>query len=276
MALLVRAWTILKQFFLFLRDLINSRHIIIDLTKNDFKSRYLGSSLGLVWAFVQPSMTILILWFVFQVGFKSAPVANFPFILWIMAGMIPWFFLSESISSATMSIIEKSYLVKKVVFRVSILPIIKILSALVIHLFFLVVMLIMFAGYGYFPHLQSLQIFYYLFAAIVLILGVTWITSSLVVFLNDVGQMIGIVLQFGFWLTPIFWSVKMIPEKYRPWIELNPAYYIIEGYRNSLINNIWFWNEAGLTLYFWSLTIIIFVTGAMLFRRLKPHFADVL
>ncbi len=276
MVLLASAWTILKQFFLFLRDLINSRHIILELTKNDFKTRYLGSSLGLVWAFVQPSITILILWFVFQVGFKSAPVANFPFILWIMAGMVPWFFLTESISSATMSIVEKSYLVKKVVFRVSILPIIKILSALVIHLFFLVVMLLMFSGYGYFPHLQTLQTLYYLFSAIVLCLGISWITSSLVVFLQDIGQFVNILLQFGFWLTPIFWSLKMVPEQYRPYIQLNPAYYITEGYRDSFINNVWFWERGLVNLYFWSFTAGIFIIGALLFKRLKPHFADVL
>lgn len=273
---MVNAINILKQFYFFLRDIVYSRHIILELTKNDFKLRYMGSYLGLVWAFVQPTITMLILWFVFEVGFKSAPVANFPFILWIMAGMVPWFFLSDGLSSATMSIIEKSYLVKKVLFRVSILPIIKILSALIIHLFFLAFMIALFVLYGYLPHLYTLQVFYYLFAAIVLTLGISWITSSLVVFLRDLGQIVGILLQFGFWLTPIFWSIEMVPEKYRTLIELNPVYYITEGYRDAFIHNVWFWQHSGLTLYFWSFTAAVFVLGALLFRRLKPHFADVL
>jgi len=265
-----------KHFFYFLRDLVNSRDIVIELTKNDFKSRYLGSYLGLLWAFVQPLATIGILWFVFEFGFKSKPTGNYPFMLWLIAGMIPWFYLNDSISSATISIVDKSFLVKKVVFRIGILPIIKILSALIIHIFFIAILFIMFALYGYMPHLYTIQVLYYLFAAIILTLGLSWITSSLMVFLKDVGQIVGILLQFGFWLTPVFWQVTMLPEEYRSFITLNPFYYITEGYRDSMINKVWFWEHGGLTIYFWCVTGIIFVVGALIFRRLKPHFADVL
>jgi lipopolysaccharide transport system permease protein/teichoic acid transport system permease protein len=265
-----------KHFYFFLRDLISNRGILFELTKNDFKSRYLGSYLGLFWAFVHPTVTIVIFWFVFEVGFKSRPAENYPFVLWLIAGMIPWFFLSDSISSATTSITDKSYLVKKIVFRVGMLPIIKILSALIIHLFFVAVLFVMFGLYGYMPRLYTIQIFYYLVAAIVFTLGTSWVTSSLVVFLRDIGQIVGILLQFGFWLTPIFWSLKMLPERYRTLIKLNPAYYITEGYRDSLINDVWFWEHSTLTLYFWTVTGCIFVFGALLFKRLKPHFADVL
>ncbi len=266
----------LKQFIGFLADIIKSRKLIMELTKKDFQARYLGSYLGIIWAFIQPTVTILIFWFVFQVGFKAAPVENFPFILWLIAGIIPWFFFFESISSGTNSIVDNSYLVKKVVFRVSVLPIIKILSALFIHLFFVAFMFIMFSIYGYKPSIYNLQIIYYLFATIVLALGLSWITSSLIIFLRDIGQVVGMLLQFGFWLTPIFWSFKMIPEAYHFIFKLNPVYYIVEGYRNSLIHNIWFWEYPNLGLYFWSETIVIFIIGALLFRRLRPHFADVI
>ncbi len=268
--------TYVKQFFLFLLDIIKSRRIIFELTKKDFQSRYLGSYLGILWAFVQPTVTILIFWFVFQVGFKSTPVDNFPFILWLMAGIIPWFFFSDAISSSTSSIIDNSYLVKKVVFRVSVLPIIKILSALFIYLFFIAFLFIMFLVYGHMPSLYNLQVIYYLFATIVLVLGLSWITSSLVIFLRDIGQVVGMLLQFGFWLTPIFWSFKMIPEQYHFIFKLNPVYYIVEGYRNSFIYHTWFWEYYNLTAYFWIETLALFVIGALLFRRLRPHFADVI
>ena len=127
----------LKTFYRFLRDIFKSKRLLIDLAKNDFKSRYLGNYLGILWAFVQPTVMIIIFWFVFQVGFKSMPVDNFPFILWLMAGMVPWFFFAESLQSATNSILSNSFLVKKVVFRVSLLPIIQIISALAIHIFFI-------------------------------------------------------------------------------------------------------------------------------------------
>lgn len=264
------------QFFQFLKDLLNSRSLIIELTKNDFKKKYLGSYLGMLWAFVQPTLTILIFWFVFQVGFKSTPVENFPFILWLVTGMIPWFFFSESLSGATDSIIENSFLVSKVVFRVSTLPIIKIFSALVIHLFFLVILTGMFILYGYTPTIFNLQVFYYLFALIILVLGISWITSSVVVFIRDVGQAVGVLLQFGFWITPVFWSIKILPEEYHVFIKLNPVLYIIDGYRNSFIYHQWFWQNIEWTIYFWIVTVLLFIGGAIMFRKLRPHFADVL
>ena len=217
----------------FVVTLFKSRSLIYDLALRDIQSKYLGSYLNFLWAFVQPTITILLLWFVFDVGFRVPPVEQYPFVLWLIAGIVPWFFFAESLGNATNSILDYSYLVKKVVFKVSVIPIIKILSALFIHLFFIVFILLAFLAYGYKPRLCNLQIFYYLFATIVLVVGLSWITSSLVIFVKDVGQVVTIILQFGFWLTPILWNVKMVPEKYQILMKLNPAYYITEGYRNS-------------------------------------------
>ena len=120
----------------FAKDLFFKRKLIFELARNDFKTKYLGSYLGIIWAFLQPSVTIFILWFVFQVGFRSAPVNDVPFILWLMTGMVPWFFFAECLPNSTNSVVGNSYLVQKVVFSVGMLPIVKILSSLVVHTFF--------------------------------------------------------------------------------------------------------------------------------------------
>jgi lipopolysaccharide transport system permease protein/teichoic acid transport system permease protein len=266
----------IKEFFQFLRHIGENKTLLWSLTKNDFRQRYIGNFLGIAWAFIQPTATILIFWFVFQVGFKSQPVDDFPFILWLVAGMFPWFFFAEGLSTGTNSILANSFLVKKVVFRVSLLPIVSLLSALAVHLFFIFFMFGMFISYGYYPDVYWLQILYYLFATSVLLLGLSWITSSVVVFFKDMGQFITMIIQFGFWLTPIFWSMKMVPQEYQWLIKLNPVFYIIEGYRNSLIYHSWFWEDMGMTTYFWAITCLIFGLGAITFRRLRPHFADVL
>lgn len=265
-----------RQFYLFVRDLFRSRELLFELTKRDFKARYLGSYLGLLWAFVQPSITILVLWFVFQVGFKAQPVDDFPFILWIMCGMIPWFFFADSLAGATTSIMDNSFLVKKVVFRVSILPIVKILSALIIHVFFIGILFAVYFIYGYEVSIYHVQIAYYLLAIIILNLGLSWATSSIIIFMKDMGQIVSILLQFGFWLTPIFWSIKMVPIKYQIFIKLNPIYYVIEGYREAIIYHRWFWENMIMTIYFWVIALSVFICGALLFWKLKPHFADVL
>lgn len=264
------------NFYRFIRDVVRNRRLLIDLIKNDFKSRYLNNYLGILWAFIQPTITILIFWFVFQIGFKSAPIQETPFVLWLIAGMIPWFFFAEALGSATGSILSNSFLVKKIVFRVSLLPIVQIISALIIHLFFIFFIIGMFLYYGYTPSLYWLQIIYYLFAACILLLGITWITSSVVIFFRDLSQLIAMGIQFGFWLTPIFWMLTMIPETYRWIFKLNPAYYITQGYRDALINHVWFWDKPLEALQFWIITGIFFAIGAIVFRKLRPHFADVL
>jgi lipopolysaccharide transport system permease protein/teichoic acid transport system permease protein len=267
---------VLRQFLKFLLDLYHNRALILQLTVRDFKTRYLGSYLGLLWAFIQPTVTILIFWFVFELGFKSAPVDNFPFILWLITGIIPWFFVADSLSSATNSIVENSFLVKKVVFRVSMLPIVKIISALLIHVFFVCVIFLFFMVYNIAPTIYAFQLFYYIFAMIVLLLGLSWLTSALVIFLKDIGQIVAMLLQFGFWGTPIFWSLKIIPEKYHFYLKLNPVYYLIQGYRDCFINYVWFWDHPAYSLYYWAFAGVIFVSGAIVFNRLRPHFADVL
>ena len=266
----------IKAMLNFILDIFHNRRLLWDLTKKDFKQRYLGSYLGILWAFIQPSITVLIFWFVFQVGFKSMPVDNFPFVLWLVCGMFPWFFFSDAINSATQSIVSNSFLVKKVVFRVSLLPMVQILSALIVHAFFVCVLFLMFALYGYMPKLYNLQIFYYDFALLCFVFGFSLITATLMVFMKDVAQIVAMIIQFGFWGTPIFWSLKIIPESYQWIFKLNPMYYIINGYRNAFIDHIWFWDLGYSGVWFWFFTIMIVMLGVFLFSKLRPHFADII
>ncbi|MGC9402620.1 ABC transporter permease [Vibrio genomosp. F10 str. 9ZC157] len=263
--------------FLFIRDIFRSRELLVAMTKRDIENRYLGSLFGGGWAFVQPLVTILVMWFVFQVGFKAQPTSDgIPFTLWLISGMIPWFFFAEALSNATSSITEQANIVKKIVFKVSLLPIVKILSALIIHIFFIGVLLSVSIAYGFYPKMNWVQIPYFLFCAGVLLLGISWITSSVIIFFRDVGQVIAVFIQLGFWGTPIFWSIGMIPEKYQWIFKLNPVFYITEGYRNSLTTDVWFWQSTSWSFYFWGTTLTILVLGSICFKKLRPHFADVL
>lgn len=259
-----------------IKELYNNRRLIFSLAKNDFKTKYAGSYLGIFWAFVQPVITVLTYWFVFQVGFRSGSIDNCPFLLWLIVGLVPWFFFSEAIINATNSMIEYSYLVKKVVFKISILPIVKIVSALFIHIFFIAFTIVLFIIYGYIPTIHVVQVLYYSLCTIMLVLGISYSTSAIIVFFKDLGQIVAIVLQIGVWFTPIMWSYNMVPNRYRWILKLNPMYYIVEGYRDSFINHVWVWERYNQTIYFWIVAIILFSIGTMIFRKLKVHFADVL
>lgn len=267
----------LLSLFQMISDHRSNKNILVNMAVQDFKLKYIGSTLGVVWAFLQPTALIGVFWFIFQVGFKSAPVNDIPYILYFIVSIIPWFFFSEAISSGTNGITDNGYLVKKVVFPIAILPTIKVMSALFIHLFFICVTFFILLAYGFPLNVYMIQVFYYLLAAICLVVGMTWITSSIMVFFKDTSQLIAMMLQFGFWLTPIFWNINMMPEKYRFLIKLLPMYYITEGYRNSMLYGQWFWEEdLFVTITFWGTTALVLLAGAGLFKRLSAHFADVI
>jgi len=248
---------------------------IIQLAKNDIKARYANSFLGIIWAFVMPLITILVFWYVFQMGFKNLPVGNAPYILWFSAAYIPWVFFSDIIISGSGSLIEYSFLVKKIKFNVEAIPIIKLVSSAFVHLFFIVFLIVMFGVYEYGFNLCNLQIIYYTLATAVYGLGLVWLLSASAVFFKDTISIVNVCIQIGFWITPILWNEEsMVDENVAKVLSLNPMHYIINGYRDSLIFNKWFWENGSDTLYFWTITIIIFIMGVLVFRRLKPFFAD--
>jgi len=248
----------------------------MELSKKEVKLKYYGSFLGMAWAFIHPVLIMFILWFVFQVGFKSVPIGEVPFILWLAAGIVPWFFISDVMVSGVSSLTDNVYLVKKVVFKVELLPVVRIVTGLKVHLFFIALLLSIYAFYGYGFHLSNLQLLYYLVCSILLTCAFSYISSSLNVFFKDTVQIVSMMTQFGFWLTPIFWMMDMVPEKYHSLIKLNPVYYIVQGYRSALFTHEPILAHPNLMLYFWSCTIGLFLLGIYCFKKLKPHFADVL
>lgn len=260
-------------------ELYQSRHLIWKLAKNDFKKRYAGSYLGAVWAMVQPVVTVVMYYIVFDVIMGDGrPVADdtIPYVLFLTAGLVPWFYFNEALQNGTNSMLEYNYLVKKVVFKISILPIIKIIAATFIHVFFACVLLVIAAVYGYFPSIYTIQLVYYSFCMFMLVLGMCYTTCAVMVFFKDLGQIINIALQIGMWATPILWDIGTISPKAQMLVKINPLVYIVNGYRSTIFEKTWFFEDFYSTMYFWIFTVVIFGIGALVFKRLKVHFADVL
>lgn len=266
----------IKKSVKFIKAAFSNKDLIMNLAKNDFKQKYVSSYLGVVWGFIQPLITIAVYWFVFQVGLRSSNVGNFPFILWFMAGIIPWFFFSEALGACTNVFMEYSYLVKKVLFKIETLPTIKIISTLFVHCFFVVFLMIVSSCYGYTPDLYTLQIFYYLIAMLVLVFSITVFTSSVVLFFRDLTQIINIIINIGFWATPIGWNITMLPGILQKIFKLNPMFYIVTGYRDSFIEKTFFWDRPYQTLYFWLFCFVMLLIAVKMFDKLKPHFPEVI
>ena len=121
---------------------IKNRKMLLNLIKSDFKNRYLGNHLGIVWAFIQPLVMVTVYWFVFTKGFRAGAVSNVPFLLWLLAGMVPWFLLNDAIMSSSSAVTSQAFMVKKIVFEVKLLPLVKIGSAVIVNLAFWILLLI--------------------------------------------------------------------------------------------------------------------------------------
>jgi len=261
----------------FLFDIYQSRELLFELAKRDFQKQYMGSYLGFIWVYLQPLLFISVLYFIFTTGLKSGgkTINGVPFVVYLIVGMIPWFYIAGNLGAMTNVISQNSFLLKKVDFRLSLLPIVKLMSSFIPHLFFVFIAFIVAYINNIHLSIYAIQLFYYYFCMVALLVGIGWITSSTKIFVPDVSNIVSLIVTFGFWLTPIFWSIDKIPQKYQWVFNLNPAVYIVDGYRDSIVNHKWFWEKPYETLYFWIFTMVILLLGITIFKRLRPHFAEV-
>ncbi len=258
-------------------ELFQNRHLIWKLAKNDFKKRYAGSYMGVVWAMAQPVVTVAMYYIVFdKIMGNVSRTEEAPFVLFLTAGLVPWFFFNEALNGGTNALREYDYLVKKVVFKISILPIIKIIAATFIHVFFVGILLVVAAIYGYYPTIYTIQLVYYSFCLFIFVLALCYTTCAVVVFFKDLSQIINIGLQIGMWATPILWDMSTLPPTWQVIVKINPLVYIVNGYRSAIYKQEWFFQDFFSTMYFWIATVALFGIGTLVFKRLKVHFADVL
>ena len=263
----------------FILDFYNHRKILYILVIHDFKSRYLSTYIGLPWAFIQPAVYILVIWFAFTYGLRVGGEMGegIPYVAWLICGIIPWIFISQTMIVSCRSIDQYAYLIKKTNFPVGMIPFIKILSGWIIHfiLLFIVIFLLLFF-YDIEPTIYWLQIFYYQFVLLFLLSGIAWFVSSVNVFIKDMAHFVNIVVTILFWATPILWSFSMLTGNYRYVALLNPFFYITEGYRYTFLEQKWFFEFTEMNLVFWTISIFVFIVGALTFQKLKPDFGDVL
>jgi lipopolysaccharide transport system permease protein/teichoic acid transport system permease protein len=248
-----------------LRNVLKYREMILAMAARDLQSRYAGTFGGIIWAFVHPIATVCIFYCVFALGFRAHGPGNIPFVLWFVCGLTPWFYFNETLQAITSSIMSNTYLVSKTVFPTELLPLVSIVSGLFAHLVFM-----------HLPFLPARLLFvYYLFCAMVLLQGLGWLFAALQVFYRDLAQGLTISLNMWFWLTPIVWPQTLIPPAYHRLLEINPVYYIVQGYRGVLIYPAPIWPSLHQTLAFWLIALAVLLAGATVFRQLKPEFADV-
>jgi lipopolysaccharide transport system permease protein/teichoic acid transport system permease protein len=252
------------------------RGTIYAMALRDFESRYIGTLGGVIWTVIQPLATITVFYFVFAIGFRVQSPSDTPFILWFVCGLAPWFLFNDTLQAISSSVTDNAHLVKKTVFPTEVLALVKILSALLPHLIFLIILVAMLFFIGVPLSIERTLLAYYFICIAALLLGIGWLLSALQVFYRDIGHVLPIFLNVWFWATPIVWPEQNVPESFHWILTYNPLYYIVSGYRDSLIYPTVIWPKAAQTIYFWCFAASCILVGSFVFNRLKPEFADVI
>jgi len=261
----------------FLKILISKHKLIATLAVIDFKEQFSGSYLGVLWAIIRSLIFIGVIWFLFSSGMKMNLIdEKVPFILYLLAGFAAWNFFSNGLGGLTSAFSGNRSLVKNPSFEIAILPFVKILSAFIFHGIFLFITIAVLIYSGFYPSIYWLQLPFYIFMLITLLLGFGFLVGTLSVFAKDINHFVGAVLQVGFWMTPIFWSLDIIPPKYMWLLNFNPMVYIVNGYRNTFLNHTWFWQDTSFLLSYVVTCVLFLVVGLYTYKKLKPHFGDVL
>jgi len=260
----------------FVGELFDKWDLILSLSLRNLKSAYFGSVLGIAWVIIEPLVFVFLLWFFFTKALKFQPPQGYPYVPWLMTAMALWNFISLTLSSASNTFKNHAFLLKRPEFNMSVLPVVNILTGTYIHAMFIVILVVMLLMNDIPFTLYWFQALYYLFATSVFLLGLAWIAASLSLFVKDVGNLVGVSLQIGFWVSPIFWSLDTFPQGYRFILELNPISYVMEGYRKSFLDGEPFWTDVSGFVYFWSFTLVLLLIGVLTYKKLRPHFGDVI
>ena len=262
------------------RSLWRNRQLIVQMTKREVVGRYQGSAMGLAWSFLNPVFMLVVYTFVFSEIFKSrwggigGDDSKTQFAVVLFVGMIVLGLFSEVLNRAPSLILSNVNYVKKVVFPIEILPVIAMGAALFHSFISLGVLLAAFALFNGYLHWTVVFTPLVLLPLVILTMGLAWMLASLGVFLRDVGQTIGIITTVLMFLSPVFYPITAVPERFRPIIMANPLTFIIEQAREVLI-----WghlpNWLGLGTYT-LVAVAIAWAGYAWFQKTRKGFADVL
>jgi ABC-type polysaccharide/polyol phosphate export permease len=260
----------------FAQQLWRLRGMIWAMARRELSARYVGAAGGMLWALLQPLTTVAVYWFVFSVGFKAQGPGGSPFILYFLCGYAPWLLFTETVQASAASVVGNVHLVKKTVFPTQILPLVHLTAATATHVVLLAVLLTATVLERGAPSPALFQLIYYFAGLCALALGLGWALAALQVFSRDVQQILSVMLNLWFWLTPVVWVEEMMPEELRWALRLNPMHYVVQGYRDALLGGPPFWSDLWAAAGFWAAAVVVLAAGAHVFRRLKPEFADVL
>ncbi|MFP7298694.1 ABC transporter permease [Neobacillus niacini] len=268
----------MKSLFQVVKENMTNLHLIFRLSIFELKSTNSNNYLGMLWEVINPMILISIYWFVFGFGIRGGEDVNgIEYLPWMISGISVWFFISQSLIQGSKSVYSRINIISKMNFPMSVIPTYVITSKLYHHMVLVGIIMFILLAFGYTPTVYSLQLPYFMAANLVLLVTISLITSTLATIVRDVQMIVQAVVRVLLYLTPILWTVEKLPESIRTIMKINPFYYIVEGYRSSLLGTDWYFlTNFRYTIYFWCLVLILLLMGSMLHLKFKDRFVDYL
>lgn len=264
-----------KSLLYVLKEHANNIYRIITIVKYEIMAEHRDSKLGIVWSVLNPLIQIFSFWFAFGLGIRGGqPVDGIPYINWMLAGIVPWFFISDAIRSGTNSIHRRINIISKIKFPLSILPTVEVLKGLFVHLITLGLGMIFLFMNGNSVHLMNLGVLYYLVCTILFVIAFGMISSVLNMFTRDVRKGINASIRLLTYVTPILWTMDKLPVSLQKLMCLNPLYYLIQGYRGSLLASPNMLPSFSDGMVFWFIIISMFLIGSILMYKFKNKLID--
>ncbi|WP_226036344.1 ABC transporter permease [Aquibacillus saliphilus] len=274
----------MKSAIIVLKEQVKHFYLVRRLSVYELKSSNNNSYLGMAWEIINPLILIAIYWFVFGYGIRQRSGVELengfevPFLQWMLCGLIVWFFFYQSTIQASKSIYSRIKMLAKMNFPMSVIPNFVIFSRFYVHLCMIIITIVIFQISGYYINLYYLQLIYFVIATLIFAYSLALVTSTLSTVIRDVHLFLTATLRMVLYLSPILWTFSSIDNELIQMImKLNPLYYLIEGYRAGFFGLGWYFIENWeFTLYFWAVTIILFLVGSRLHVKFRRHFVDFL
>lgn len=260
------------------KDHIEWRQQIFKLAKADIIKTYSGSALGWAWALIKPTITIFVYWFACSVGLRQGGDVNgVPYLLWLIAGVVPWFFMSDMIVSGARAIRKYKYLVTKMKFPVATIPTFVCLAKLFIHLCLMVIVVAISVCMSSFPGIYLLQLPFYMLCMFAFFTAWSLFSSMLSAMSKDFLNLVKSLTTAFFWLSGILWDVNIIGEgPLRTLFRFNPITYVSSGYRNVFVYKTWFFEQPLDLLCFGMILTAMVILGFWSYKKLIKEIPDVL
>ena len=245
--------------------------------RNELRLRFVRSKLGGLWMVIHPLAQVLIFATILSevLSAKLPGIDNkYAYALYLMAGTLGWTLFSETLSKCLTLFIDNGNLLKKMSFPRICLPFIAAGTALVNNLLLAAAVFIVFATLGHLPDTQALWLPVLMAITLCFALGLGLVLGVLNVFMRDIGQVVPVILQALFWLTPVVYTLEILPEPAQRWFKINPLYPLVTSYQNVLVfGRAPLWSELAMLAV---VALVLLAAALVVFRRASPEMVDAL